>query len=100
MSLWAPAYPPPALLLRTILKAARGGTRPGRCRRCLEFVLVVRQVEGAEGSQPTAWTIGAQFLEGRWLDALGEGCEMVVVASGKALALFSFLSEMRSKAFS
>lgn len=100
MALWAPAHPPPALLLRTSLKAARGGVRPGRCRHCLGFVLVVKQVEGAEGSRPGAWTLGAQALERRWLDALGEGSEMEVVASGKSFALFSFLSEMRSKALS
>lgn len=55
----------------------------------------------AEGSQPGAWTLGAQSLERMRSDGLGEGSGIVVAAaSGKSFALFSFLSEMRSRALS
>ena len=51
--------------LHVSLKVAPGVVRPGRCRHCLGLVLVVRQMEGVEGSQPGAWTLGTQCLERR-----------------------------------
>lgn len=75
-------------LLRTSLKVARGGVRPGRCQHHHGLIPAVGQVEGVELSQPRAWTLDPQSWERRVLGALWGIERLVVVASGNFSTLF------------